>query len=54
VQAHPEFTSKVLTPSPVLLGLVAAGVGCLDQMMETARQKKEGLVNGAVDDTSYF
>ncbi|KAK3357124.1 CTP synthase [Lasiosphaeria hispida] len=45
VQAHPEFTSKVLDPSPVYLGFVAASAGCLDQMIAAARQKKE-LVNG--------
>jgi len=46
VQAHPEFTSKVLDPSPAYLGFVAASAGCLDQMIETIRQKKEGLANG--------
>ncbi|KAF2794991.1 UTP-ammonia ligase [Melanomma pulvis-pyrius CBS 109.77] len=45
VQAHPELTSKVLHPSPAILGFVAASAGCLDQMIEETRQEKEGLVN---------
>jgi len=53
VQAHPEFTSKVLDPSPAYLGFVAASAGCLDQMIEAARQKKEGMANG-IGDTSHF
>jgi CTP synthase len=73
VQAHPEFTSKVLEPSPAYLGFVAAscdkaeethkttnhnsssssGHGCLAKMIEAARLKKEGLVNGVVD-ASHF
>ncbi|KAJ2904906.1 CTP synthase N-terminus-domain-containing protein [Zalerion maritima] len=53
VQAHPEFTSKVLDPSPVYLGFVAASAGCLDQMMEVARQKKEALANGT-ETASHF
>jgi CTP synthase len=46
MQAHPEFTSKVLHPSPAILGFVAASAGCLAEMIEAARQKKGGLVNG--------
>ncbi|KAH7325100.1 CTP synthase N-terminus-domain-containing protein [Stachybotrys elegans] len=42
LQAHPEFTSKVLSPSPALLGFVAASSGCLDEMIEQARNKTEG------------
>jgi CTP synthase len=53
VQAHPEFTSKVLDPSPAYLGFVAASAGCLDQMIEAARQKKEGLANG-IGNASHF
>ncbi|KAK9775498.1 putative CTP synthase [Seiridium cardinale] len=45
VQAHPEYTSKVLDPSPTYLGFVAASAGCLDQMIEEARHKKDGVTN---------
>jgi hypothetical protein len=54
VQAHPEFTSKVLDPSPAYLGFVAASAGCLAQMIEAARQKKEGLVNGTSDASHFY
>ncbi|ETS81294.1 CTP synthase [Pestalotiopsis fici W106-1] len=40
VQAHPEYTSKVLDPSPTYLGFVAAASGCLDQMIEEASHGK--------------
>jgi len=53
MQAHPEFTSKVLHPSPAILGFVAASAGCLGQMIEGALQKKEGLVNGTGDTFSF-
>ncbi|ORY69770.1 CTP synthase N-terminus-domain-containing protein [Pseudomassariella vexata] len=53
VQAHPEFTSKVLDPSPAYLGFVAASAGCLEQMIEAARLKREGLANGT-GDPSHF
>ncbi|KAL2754372.1 hypothetical protein ACRALDRAFT_2108544 [Sodiomyces alcalophilus JCM 7366] len=53
VQAHPEFTSKVLNPSPPLLGLVAASAGCLDEMIEAARERTEGLANGILE-TAHF
>ncbi|KAH6657386.1 UTP-ammonia ligase [Truncatella angustata] len=45
VQAHPEYTSKVLDPSPTYLGFVAASAGCLDEVIEQATRKKEGLTN---------
>ncbi|EXU97431.1 CTP synthase domain protein [Metarhizium robertsii] len=48
LQAHPEFTSKVLSPSPALLGFVAASAGCFSEISKTA-PKKELLVNGASD-----
>lgn len=32
VQAHPEYTSRVLAPSPTYLAFVAASSGCLDQI----------------------
>jgi CTP synthase len=33
VQYHPEYISKVLRPSPVYLGFVAASAGCLDELL---------------------
>ncbi|KAF5010333.1 hypothetical protein FDECE_3508 [Fusarium decemcellulare] len=53
VQAHPEYKSKVLDASPPFLGLVAASVGCLDEVMEAAHQKREGLANGTIDATHF-
>lgn len=50
VQAHPEFTSRVLAPSPTYLGFIAASIGCLDQVIQEIRQQKtqtNGTVNGA-------
>lgn len=44
VQAHPEFTSRVLTPSPTYLGFVAASSGCLDEIIGDTKQ-----VNGVTD-----
>ncbi|TXC07354.1 hypothetical protein FocTR4_00003328 [Fusarium oxysporum f. sp. cubense] len=41
LQAHPEYKSKTLAPAPSLLGLVAASSGCLDEIIEAARVKKE-------------
>ncbi|RSM10975.1 CTP synthase [Fusarium oligoseptatum] len=32
VQAHPEFTSRVVSPSLIYLGFVAASAGCLDEI----------------------
>ena len=46
VQAHPEFTSKVLEPSPPYLGFMAASAGCLDAMIHAAHQEKTSLPNG--------
>ncbi|KAK4458524.1 CTP synthase N-terminus-domain-containing protein [Cladorrhinum samala] len=51
VQAHPEYTSKVLDPSPAYLGFVAASAGCLPEMIQAARKKKEDLANGV---TTHF
>jgi CTP synthase len=51
VQAHPEFTSKVLHPSPAILGFVAAASGCLAEMIAAAGKKK--LVNGTGDGFSF-
>ncbi|KAL7893117.1 CTP synthase N-terminus domain-containing protein [Trichoderma sp. SZMC 28014] len=46
LQAHPELTSKVLSPSPPFLGFVAASAGCLDQITKEINHKKDGLANG--------
>lgn len=35
VQAHPEFTSQVLAPSPTYLGFVAASAGLLDEIISS-------------------
>lgn len=34
VQAHPEFLSRVLSPSKFFLGFVAAAAGCLEEVTE--------------------
>ncbi len=44
LQAHPELTSRVLNPSPPVLGFVAASAGCLKQVLESRQQK--ALANG--------
>jgi CTP synthase len=50
LQAHPEFTSKVLQCSPPFLGLVAASSGLLDdiigEVLEEKKLEKKGLANG--------
>ncbi|KAG9252859.1 UTP-ammonia ligase [Emericellopsis atlantica] len=46
VQAHPEFTSKVLDPSPAYLGFVAASAGMLDQAITAAATKTKLVTNG--------
>jgi CTP synthase len=48
VQAHPEFTSRVLAPSPTYLGFVAASAGCLDQIISDLRERKT-LINGTAN-----
>ncbi|KAI1387030.1 CTP synthase [Hypoxylon trugodes] len=55
VQAHPEFTSRVLAPSPTYLGFVAATTGCLDEVIKEIRQQRDtgALVNG-VDEAAHF
>ncbi|RKL15236.1 CTP synthase [Fusarium oxysporum] len=50
--AHPEYKSKTLAPAPSLLGLVAASSGCLDEIIEAARVKKEAT-NGVSDVTNF-
>jgi CTP synthase len=57
VQAHPEFTSRVLAPSPTYLGFVAASAGCLDQVIQEIRQQKKltnGLVNRVGESTHFY
>ncbi|KAM7191980.1 CTP synthase [Rhypophila sp. PSN 637] len=49
LQAHPEFTSKVLSPSPAVLGFVAASAGCFDEAVKAVQQEKEVLANGTGD-----
>jgi CTP synthase len=56
VQAHPEFTSRVLAPSPTYLGFVAASAGCLDQVIQEIRQQEKltnGLVNRVGESTHF-
>lgn len=43
VQAHPEYTSRVLAPSPTYLGFVAASAGCLDQIIKDQAARKQGV-----------
>lgn len=44
LQAHPEFTSKVIRCSPPFLGFVAASSGILEGIIEDL--DKKGLTNG--------
>jgi CTP synthase len=56
VQSHPEFTSRVLAPSPTYLGFVAASAGCLDQVIQEIRQQEKltnGLVNRVGENTHF-
>ncbi|KAK6958125.1 CTP synthase [Daldinia eschscholtzii] len=56
VQAHPEFTSRVLAPSPTYLGFMAASTGCLDEVIQEIRKQKEqtnGVVSGAEDSVHF-
>jgi CTP synthase len=49
VQYHPEYISQPLSPSLPILGLVAASVGCLDQITKEINQERSltnGLTNG--------
>jgi len=51
VQAHPEFSSRVLSPSPPFLGFVAASSGCLEDVIEQVRQ--QSLDNTTTKDTHF-
>ena len=68
LQAHPEYKSKTLAPAPsreylnpntstqtnsfIVLGLVAASSGCLDEIIEAAHQKQNST-NGVSDVTNF-
>lgn len=41
-QYHPEYLTKVLTPSKPFLGLVAASSGCLDSVLQQLSEKRTG------------
>lgn len=46
-QYHPEYLSKVLTPSKPFLGLVAASSGCLDEVLSKIAEKSaSGDIDG--------
>ncbi|KAI1484430.1 CTP synthase N-terminus-domain-containing protein [Biscogniauxia mediterranea] len=56
VQAHPEFTSRVLAPSPTYLGFVAASAGCLEEVIQEIRHEQkhaDKLVNGVSENTHF-
>ena len=46
VQFHPEYLSRVLSPSKPYLGFVAASAGCLDEIVAKGKVSKEVLTNG--------
>ncbi len=50
-QSHPEFTSRILLPSPQL-GFMVASAGCLDQSMDELLQQ-QGHNEGVVDATRF-
>jgi CTP synthase len=52
VQFHPEFMSRVLSPSPPYLGFVAASAGILDEMLAQGGVDVNGDANGIVDGTT--
>lgn len=45
VQFHPEYLSRVLSPSKSYLGFVAAAAGCLERVTDEVLER-DGLVNG--------
>jgi CTP synthase len=51
VQYHPEYISQALSPSPPILGLVAAALGCLDQITKEVNQER-ALTNGVTNETT--
>jgi CTP synthase len=48
VQYHPEYISQPLSPSLPILGLVAASLGCLDQITKEICQERK-MTNGVVE-----
>ena len=38
MQAHPEFASRPLNPSPPFLGFIAASCGTLDEQLEIQKE----------------
>jgi CTP synthase len=52
LQAHPEYTSKVLKPSPPVLGFVAASAGCLDEVIKDIKSEAPP-VKGAEQATHF-
>jgi CTP synthase len=45
VQYHPEYLSRVLSPSRPYLGLVAAAAGCLDRVTKEVKEMDEQAVS---------
>ncbi|KAL1877085.1 hypothetical protein VTK73DRAFT_8893 [Phialemonium thermophilum] len=52
LQSHPELTSRVLVPSPAVLGFVAASAGCLKQIIDETRAQQI-VLNGSGDATHF-
>ena len=50
LQAHPEFTSKPLEPSPCYLGLILASIGKLDQYLQDDCKITNELLDNDSDD----
>ena len=50
LQAHPEFTSKPLEPSPPYLGLILASIGKLEQYLEKGCKITSDMLENDSDD----
>ena len=50
LQAHPEFTSKPLQPSPAYLGLILASIGKLDYYLQQDCKINSELLDNDSDD----
>ena len=50
LQAHPEFTSKPLEPSPAYLGLILASIGKLDIYLKNGSKITNELLDNDSDD----
>ena len=46
VQFHPEYLSRVLSPSKPYLGFIASSAGCLDELIAKSATRAEALTNG--------